>query len=113
MLPKFKEEDLIYDKVIRTDTGDVLQHIISGKHLGILYSIDETRRYVTLHKIGELISIQNIYVANKEKYDIMKGVGETFEIFSVPVDNITQEEVDKIFQNTGYLKVFLEREGLL
>lgn len=103
-------------KVIKDFLGESLERIPSGKMIGILYSFMPGNKAKTIvpHKIGELISVQNSFAKEREKYRSLENLaGERFEILSISEDKISQEKLDSIFKDARQLAVFMKKEELL
>jgi hypothetical protein len=80
--------------------------------LAIIYTIDKDIGS-TVHKIGNLKLVQEHFDSNKEKYFKLEQVADTkVKMITIPCDKITQEDVNKIANNSGYLGIWLKRNGI-
>lgn len=96
------------------DHKETYNTIISGKELSIIYFYDIGNKYNSsvLYKIGDREQIEKIYNNRREAFKKMENVGVRYEMFSINTDNITQEEVDRLFNNSGYINRFLKENNL-
>ena len=102
---------------LRSHNGADKYEVMNQIHedVGIIYSYDvEMKKRINyiLLKIGNYENVEKIWKDRVHKYAQMEKILPyvKFELIRIPQSHINQEELDKIFNNTGYLERYLKRK---
>ena len=94
---------------------DEIYNEITEDSIGIIYEYDSANNTYMLINIGNKSFIDAFYARESVKYqNIERSMNNSikFSILSIDTNSISQDELDKIFNISGYIGIYIEKNKL-